>query len=48
MKDTPFGICATEAILTLNAGGEGFVACNKLPYCYVRSLDSDEQPATGE
>jgi hypothetical protein len=48
MEDTSFGICAVEAILTLNTGGERFVACDKAPYCYVRSLDSDEQPTAGE
>jgi len=48
MNDTSFEICSMEAILTLNTGGERFVACDKLPYCYVRSVDSDEQPAAGE
>ena len=48
MEDTSFGICAVEAILTLNTGGERFVACDELPYCYVRSFESDEQVTAGE
>jgi len=48
MNDTSFEICAIEAILAFNTGGERFVACDKLPYCYIGSVDSDEKPAAGE
>ncbi len=48
MKDTSFGIYAMEAILTLNTGGERFVACDELPYCCVGSFESGERVIAGE